>query len=438
MSHLTSKYTFCVLVGALSLSPQASALGAECTLIQGATISLPTGPVEGLNMVIAGGIIQDIGTEVSLASAPDGATCEALSGEGLWVTPGLIAAHTYLGVLEVSQEPSTVDAHPSKNFQGGSGIHPSFDVFQGYNPRSSLIPIARSKGVTHAIVAPSHGRLGGSGSAVALRGSTQAQALFKGGVAAYGSLDTNEGSRGEALGELEGALQEARMFTLMKSSWLSGQSRPFSYPTRELEALFPILDGSTPLVVEANRASDIEALLRLGESFPELRLVIRGGAEAHLVADLLAEAKVPVIIDPRVYGPGSFDALFARPDNPGLLFKAGVTVIIAGESTHRVGTLTQLAGIASKAGMGHAGALAAITSNPAEVFGLEGLGRLEEGRAANLVIWEGDPLEIGAQVLGVFIDGDEVSLRSRQDALFERYRTLPGTPVDALALPESD
>jgi imidazolonepropionase-like amidohydrolase len=150
------------------------------------------------------------------------------------------------------------------------------------------------------------------------------------------------------------------------------------------------------------------------------------------VADQLAQAKVPVLVDPLAYGPSSFDELYARPDNAALLAKAGVALILTTESTHNARTLRQVAGNAVREGLPHADALRAVTETPARVFGLPDRGRLAVGAAADVVLWSGDPLELSSRAERVWVDGVEVDLRSRQTELRERYRTLPGTPAPAL------
>ena len=143
-----------------------------------------------------------------------------------------------------------------------------------------------------------------------------------------------------------------------------------------------------------------------------------------------------MIVDPMVYGPGSFDQVEARPDNASLLHKAGVKVIIATGSSHFARNLRQKAGNAVRGGLDHETALQSITSTPAEVFGLSERGRIEAGAIANLVSWSGDPLELSSQPLEVLVRGKVMPLTSRQTRLFDRYRQPPGTPVPPPALPK--
>ncbi|MFT7520708.1 MAG: imidazolonepropionase-like amidohydrolase, partial [Kiritimatiellia bacterium] len=186
----------------------------------------------------------------------------------------------------------------------------------------------------------------------------------------------------------------------------------------------------------ANRASDIEAVLRFAEQ-QKIRVVIRGAAEGWLIAKELAAAQVPVIIDPLVYGPGGFRQTHARPDNAALLHKAGVVVVVGGGSSHNARLVRQAAGNAVREGLDHEAALRMITQTPAEVFGLKDRGQLQPGAVANVVVWAGDPLELTTSVRYVIIGGTVRALDSRQWQLMLRYKTLPGTPAPALSLPEA-
>jgi imidazolonepropionase-like amidohydrolase len=156
-----------------------------------------------------------------------------------------------------------------------------------------------------------------------------------------------------------------------------------------------------------------------------------------MVADLLARAKVPVILDPFTYGVGDFDSLHARRDNAALLEKAGVSVLISTFSAHNIRTLREAAGNAVREGMSHEAAMMAVTTLPAEVFGVADHGSIAAGQVANLVVWKGsaddlavkhDPFDPSTAVEAVFIQGRVIPLLSRQTELRERYRTLPGTP----------
>jgi imidazolonepropionase-like amidohydrolase len=191
----------------------------------------------------------------------------------------------------------------------------------------------------------------------------------------------------------------------------------------DLESLQPALAGTLPVVVAADRVSDIRGALALAREYG-LKLVISGGGEAWMVAPELAAAKVPVILQATQNLPATFDALHSRLDSAALLQAAGVTVLLStmGEP-HMVRTLPQEAGNAVAWGLPHTEALRALTSNVAEAFGLEG-GRIAPGALADVVLWNGDPLESASRPLGMWLAGKQVPLTSRQAALFQKYKEL--------------
>jgi imidazolonepropionase-like amidohydrolase len=179
-----------------------------------------------------------------------------------------------------------------------------------------------------------------------------------------------------------------------------------------------------PLIVVANRRSDIETALRIAREY-KLRLILAGAAEGWEIADKIAAAGVPVLVQPMDNIP-SYDALGVRYENAGLLAKAGVKVSLLETQTENSRNLRQQAGNAVAYGMTWEQALRAVTLTPAEAFGVaERYGSLETGKVANVVVWTGDPFEFSTGVEHVFIRGKEIPLRSRQTELMERYRTLP-------------
>jgi imidazolonepropionase-like amidohydrolase len=247
-------------------------------------------------------------------------------------------------------------------------------------------------------------------------------------LALIADLSGNPGASLRALREL---FEDARRFVTQQAAWERGQSREFSVSRVDLNALRPILEREIPLVVSA---SDLEALIRFAAE-EKIRLVIRGAAEGHLVADQLAKAGVGVLIDPLVYGPGGFDQLYGRRDNAALLQRAGVTVAIGTFSAHNLRKLRQLAGNAVREGLPWEAGLDAITTAPARLFGIPGYGTLTASSVANVAVWGGDPLELSTQLEQLYIHGRRIELKSRQTELFQRYRTVGAIPRPALSLP---
>ena len=192
-----------------------------------------------------------------------------------------------------------------------------------------------------------------------------------------------------------------------------------------------MLEGRLPLLLEVDRASDIESALKLARDY-NLKLIISGAAEAWMVADKLAAARVPVLTGAMNNIPLSFSSLGTRQENAGLLRRAGVTVVIIGnagggdEEAFNVRNVRFEAGNAVAYGMTREDALRAITLTPAEVFGVaDRIGSLQPGKDADVVVWSGDPFEFATQPEHVFIRGREVRATTRQDLLEQRYKNLP-------------
>ncbi|MSP59071.1 MAG: hypothetical protein EXR72_01810 [Myxococcales bacterium] len=391
--------------------------------IVGATVHTGTGEViEGGVVVIQNGKIVKVGKGLT---PPPGA--EVIAAQGAVVTPGLTDPLTSLGLIEVELESTSRDDEQG----GGDRIRAGFRAADGYNPASSVIAVTRAEGVTSAGVVPTGGLFSGQSAWADLDGATAAEALAEAPLALHIRLGAHAvegqggGGHGTAILRVREAFDDARVFARRRADWERNQTRAFAASRLDLEALNLALDRTIVTVFHVSRAADILTALAVAREF-KLRAVIAGGAEAWKVASQLASAKVPVILFPLVNGPQSFDSLGARDDNAALLHAAGVAVAISTNETHNARKLRQEAGNAVRAGLPYAAALAAITRVPAEAYGLGArYGTLAPGRVANVVVWSGDPLEIGSYARAVIIRGRKVSTRSRQSALFERYRKAP-------------
>jgi len=255
-------------------------------------------------------------------------------------------------------------------------------------------------------------------------------AVVKAPAAMYAALgdaarSSAAGSRGRGFEKLRELLDDAASYARRRRNFERNQTRKFAASRLDLEALQPVLAGRLPLVVRANRSSDILAALRLARTL-KLRLIIEGGTEAWLVAKQLAAAKVPVICNPIHNLPWSFERIHVVNDLPARLATAGVRVAIStlGDAAN-ARNLRQLAGIAVARGMTKAQALAAVTTAPADIFGVRNRGRLRAGDAADVVVWSGDPFELSSKVDAIIVGGTPQTTRTRQTRLFERYRKLP-------------
>jgi len=415
------------LCAALSLPAQAAE---RCVVIHGATVHFTDGTRVG-TVTFRGSRITDLG-EPAVA---DG--CERIDAGGKVLTAGLVEPSSALGLTEVDLEKATVD-HAPGGALAARPVRASFSVADAYNPRSSLVAISRMGGITSAVTVPSGGLVSGQSAFVDLLGTTQAQAIQRRSVAFHVHLGGGGGSRSDRLSGLRNLLSEARVYRDKGEEWRRMRYRGFVTPVTELEAMLPVISGRAPLAVHVDRASDIEALLKLMADGPSpIRLIVVGGAEAWMHASELATRKIPVLVDPLLESPESFDRLASRADNATLLHDAGVAVMFSTFWTHNMRTLAQVAGNAVRAGLDKRAAVDAITRIPAEAFGMSDRGSLAVGKRANLVIWSGDPLEVSSAPERMFIGGRDAPLVSRQTRLFERYRELPGTPLPALPLPKS-
>jgi len=246
-------------------------------------------------------------------------------------------------------------------------------------------------------------------------------------------LSVGLSSRGEIIVKLRELLEDTKFFRTHRDAFDRAQSRPFAASRLDLQAMIPVIEGRLPLLITVDRASDIDAAMRIARDY-NVKLIIGGGAEAWMMADKLAAARIPVLTGAMNNIPAGFAALGQRQENAGLLRKAGVQVALIGnsgggdEEAFNVRNLKQEAGNAVSYGMTWDDALRAVTLAPAEFFGAaDRIGSLQPGREGNVVVWSGDPFEFTTRAEHVFVRGREYKEKTRQDLLIERYRNLPGT-----------
>jgi imidazolonepropionase-like amidohydrolase len=392
-----------------------------------ATVLMPEGlRVGDTAILVAGGRIARVDRVGALprdgaAFVYQGARCATIDITGKHVIPGLVEVASQIGLVEVGLEGATSNVDAGRD----DPVRASLRVADAYDPRSVVIPEQRVEGVLSAVTAPTGGAVSGQAAYVDLAGATQAEAIVSPSVAMIAGLGGS--SRAESLRQLRELLLDARAYQRNRAAFERNAFRPLQAHRLDLDALAPVVDGRLPLVVGADRAADIEALLRLQRELG-IKLVIQGGAEAWIHADALAAAGVPVIVDPFVYGPGGFDQVAGRRDNAALLHRAGVPVILSTFSTHNARTLRQVAGNAAREGLPRDAALRAVTTTPARVFGGADRGEIAAGQVANLAVFDGDPMELLTSTTHALIRGRPIPLDSRQWRLTLRYLDLPGTP----------
>lgn len=393
---------------------------AQTIAITGGTVYPVSGPkLENATVLIRDGRIAAVGTNVAV---PAGAT--RIDAAGKWVTPGLIDGGGQMGLTEIGAVPGTND--------GGvrdSAVAASFNVLEGINPASTLIAVTRIEGVTTTLAAPSGGFIRGQAVLIDLDGRTIEAMLIKSPAGMVVNLNENSkgaggGSRAGAAARLRRVLTDAREYARRRADFNRAQIQPLAASAADLDALQPVLRGEVPLIAVANRRSDIETAMRIAREYG-LRLILAGAAEGWMIADQIAAARVPVMVQALDNIP-TYDGLGVRYENAGLLAKAGVRVVLMETDTHNSRNLRQQGGNAVSYGMTWDQALRNVTLTPAEVFGVaDRYGSLEPGKVANVVVWSGDPFEFATGVEHVFIRGRQIPLRSRQTELMERYKTLP-------------
>lgn len=391
-------------------------------VLTGGQVHTVSGKIHDPGVVVLGkdGKLQAVGP-VGATKTPAGATLVDVSGKV--ITPGLIDANTSLGMVEIWAVGASNDT------SNGKGLaRAAFQTADSFNPGSAVLPVQREFGVTDVVIAPGGGLVAGQSAWAELadprsygRVVARSLAMYMS-VAARGAVG---GSRGNVLGALRELYEDVRYYAKNKSTFDQNRARKLTANRLDLAALGATLNRKMPVVMRADRASDILASLAFARA-QGLAPIISGGTEAWRVAGDLARDKVPVLLEPTRNLPGSFDRLGARLDNAALLHKAGVPVILTTFESHNVRKLRQVAGNAVRSGLPHDVALRAVTLHVAQAFGQSKTrGSLEVGKVANVVVWSGDPFELSTRVESMYIQGRPVSLRHRQKLLLERYRTLP-------------
>jgi hypothetical protein len=390
-----------------------AALGAPDMLIRGAKVhtAATPGTLENTDVLVRDGKI----AAVAAGLVPAAGTI-IVEGRNRPLTPGFYTGLANLGAIEIWGVEDTVQAGigfgaPAWDQQW----RPEFDVTRAFNPRSLLIPVTRIEGLTWTVLAPesSDSIMSGQGAAMTLDGRFDAtladsRTLFVN----WNGASAQSGGSGAGLYMLfEQAIREAR------SKNASG--RQLMQPAGR-EALAMYLRGGR-VVFNVDRAADIRQLVMFAQR-NGMRPVISGGAEAWLVADELARARVPVILNPLANLPEGFNQLGARFDNATLLHRAGVRIAFSSGEVHNARKIRQLAGNAVAHGLPWEAALQAVTSSPAEIFGMgASRGSISVGQAADLVLWNADPLEVTSVAKQVWIEGRAIEMRSRQSELLDRY-----------------
>lgn len=423
------------IVGAAALLLAAGGASAQETLvIRGGTVHPVSGPAYVGTVVVQDGKIAAAGAN---AAAP--ASARVIDAAGLHVYPGMFDAGSELGLTEIGSVDVTNDMREQGDFT------PHLQARTAVHPASEHLPVARSNGITHTLALPSGssatGGFPGQGSAFHLAGWTIEEMEIEPGAALvmdWPSLQTR--TRGFGRGGAERSFREAKeeydRAIHRLTTWLAAArdyGRAVAGGARiprdlRLEALARAARGEIPVLARANSEREIRDVVAFAEA-QGLRLVVAGAREGYRVAALLAEKKVPVILGPTQAMPTGPDAAYDEAyANPGKLHAAGVKIAFATFGASDSRTLPYEAAMAIPYGLPREAALRAVTINAAEMLGLGGrLGTIEPGKVANLIVTDGDPLEITTQLRHLIIEGRETSTMNKHRELYERYRSRPKT-----------
>ncbi|PTS78602.1 amidohydrolase, partial [Sphingomonas sp. HMWF008] len=375
----------------LSVAFLATPATAQSVAITNAKLVIGDGsaPIEGGTVVVRDGRVIAAGKSVAVpAGVP------SVDAGGKWVTPGIVAGFTRMGIVESDGIEETNDTAAR-----GSPFHAAIDVAPAVNPATSSIPLNRAEGITRAIVAPDNDGsiFAGLGAVIDLGSDrapiTKARAFQ---FMEYGGGGSRSGmSRPAMIVMFRNALAQVKDYVRAPAAY-ADQGKDALLTRADAAALVPVANGTMPLLIHVERASDMLALIDLKRDFPALKLVFVGAAEGWLVASELAAARIPVIASALTDLPASFDELGATQSNIGRMKAAGVTVGIgtinddearqARLEKQYAGNLVALTKLPGATGLDWNAAFAAITSVPAEAIGMGGeIGSLKAGRRGDVV-----------------------------------------------------
>ena len=393
-------------------------LSAETVLLKGGLVHSANGETATIqDILISDNTIIGIGNNLII----DGNT-RVIEVNGLPVTPGLISPMSNLGIVEINALDVTRDDESDLLSAG-------FSIFNAFNPHSTVIPWNRSNGVTSAISTPSPSSfpIFGLGSSCVLDGSLKIKGSKD--IAMFGRLGSSYGSRAETLSILESLLEIGRKVnsTTIEDILEMSLVDQLELQSQDIIALGKVVNDGLPFVLETNRAVDILQALALKEKYG-LNLILSSVEEAPMVINQLKESKIPVIIDPMDNIPDSFDELGSSLELGKILDQAGIPIMFSTQRSHNYHLMRQGSGNAVAHGMSYESAIEGMTSRVAEVFNLNKRGVLKTGNLADIVVWDGDPLEPASFPRIVMIEGKIQSLSSRSTKLTERYTNKEDKP----------
>jgi imidazolonepropionase-like amidohydrolase len=426
----------CALAFGEGLWPRVAAqTGGETYAIRNARIVTVSGPViDKGTVVIANGKIAAVGADVQVP-----ANARVIDATNLSVYPGMIDAGSDIGLVEIDSVSGSVDT--AETGDNNANIH----VDVAIHPDSSHIGVTRVNGITTTLTAPQGGLIAGQSALINLDGWVPRDMILKSPVAMHinwpgglggGSDFAFSGQRrastelrkeqDKQIENLRKIFRDARAYADAKDARAKDASLPKQDVDLKMEALTPVVRGVMPVVINAGVERDIKNAIAFADEM-KIKMILAGGIEAYRVADQLKAKNIPVVVGPVLRMPNreddAYDAAFT---NAGLLAKAGVKIAFQTVDSQTARNLPYNAGMAAAFGLPKEEALKAVTIYPAEIFGVaDRIGSIEQGKVANLIVTDGDPLEILTQIRHLFINGREVPLASRHTELYEKYKARP-------------
>ena len=393
-------------------------LSSETILLKGGLVHSGNGDsAKTQDILISEKTIVGIGTNLII----DGNT-RVIEVNGLPVTPGLISPMSNLGIVEINALDVTRDDESDLLSAG-------FSIFNAFNPHSTGIPWNRSNGVTSAMSTPSASSfpIFGLGSHFVLDGSLEIKGSKD--IAMFGRLGSSYGSRAETLSILESLLDIGKMVKTLSIEEIleMNLADQLELQSQDIIALGKVVNDGMPFVIETNRAVDILQALSMKKKY-DLNLVLVSVEEAPMVLDQLKESNTPVIIDPMDNIPNSFDELGSSLDLGKILDQAGIPIMFSTQRSHNYHLMRQGAGNAVAYGMSYETAIKGMSNTVAQTFRLDNRGSIETGKLADVIVWDGDPLEPSSFPKIVMIEGKLQDLSSRSTQLTERYTNTENKP----------
>ncbi len=424
----------------LVLPAHAQSASSVYALTHAKIFTLAGAPIEDGTLVIRDGKIAAVGASVEI---PPGA--QVMDVKGLQIYPGFFDAITQMGLREIGAVSATVDAAETGNY------NPDVVAATAISPSSEHIPVTRAAGITEVLAVPASGGLdffgpggviGGQASAIHLSGWTIDEMLLKKSAAMvlnwpeietqtfdFATFSRKEKSYTDAKQEYDKRVNEL-------TDWVD-RARHYAQAAEKgsvakyerdlkLEAFGPVIRGELPLLIFADRAREIRNAVEFCDK-QKLRMILAGGVEAYKVKDLLRSKDIPVILRPMLTSPldedDPYDRLLSQPAE---LATAGVKFAFASFDNSFARRLGQNAANAVAHGLPYDEALKAVTVSPAEIFGLaDQVGTLQQGKIANVIVTNGDPLELTTEVRYLFIKGQLTSTNNRHKSLYEKYLNRP-------------